>query len=167
MPIRTLLFLTAGTLAAQPPRGEIVYREQCAKCHGENLAGGEGAPSLSGPAFLQKWTPQTLAVRTQKTMPPDDPGRLSSRQAADAAAYMLGVKTPDSNPKVSQTGEWRFYGGDAGTTKYTPLDQIDASNFNKLEVAWRFKTDNLGPFPEYKLEGTPLAISMLCCQPSG
>ena len=43
-------------------------------------------------------------------------------------------------------------------TKYSPLDQIDASNFGKLEVAWRFKTDSLGPRPEYKLEGTPLAI---------
>ena len=43
-------------------------------------------------------------------------------------------------------------------TKYSPLDQINASNFNKLEVAWRFKTDNLGPRPEYKLEGTPLMV---------
>ena len=41
-------------------------------------------------------------------------------------------------------------------TRYSPLDQINAANFNKLEVAWRFKTDNLGPRPEYKLEGTPL-----------
>jgi len=31
--------------------------------------------------------------------------------------------------------------------------------FNELEVAWRFKTDNLGPFPEYKLEGTPLMVN--------
>ena len=38
-------------------------------------------------------------------------------------------------------------------------DQIDGSNFNKLEVAWRFKTDMLGPRPEYKLEGTPLTIN--------
>ena len=40
--------------------------------------------------------------------------------------------------------------------KYSPLDQINAANFSKLEVAWRFKTDSLGPRPEYKLEGTPL-----------
>ena len=40
-----------------------------------------------------------------------------------------------------------------------PLDQINASNFNKLEVAWRFKTDNLGTRPEYKLEGTPLVVN--------
>ncbi|MFQ5742796.1 MAG: PQQ-binding-like beta-propeller repeat protein [Acidobacteriota bacterium] len=43
-------------------------------------------------------------------------------------------------------------------TRYSPLDQIDASNFNDLEVAWRFKTDNLGNRPEYKLEGTPLVV---------
>ena len=43
-------------------------------------------------------------------------------------------------------------------SRYSPLDQINGSNFSKLEVAWRFKTDNLGPFPEYKLEGTPLVV---------
>jgi quinoprotein glucose dehydrogenase len=43
-------------------------------------------------------------------------------------------------------------------TKYSPLDQINASNFKELEVAWRFKTDNLGTRPEYKLEGTPLMV---------
>jgi glucose dehydrogenase len=39
------------------------------------------------------------------------------------------------------------YAGDAGATRYSPLDQINASNFNNLEVAWRFKTDSLGPHP--------------------
>src|SRR5438876_5051107 len=43
-------------------------------------------------------------------------------------------------------------------SRYSPLDQINGSNFNKLEIAWRFKTDNLGPFPEFKLEGTPLMV---------
>jgi quinoprotein glucose dehydrogenase len=55
-------------------------------------------------------------------------------------------------------GEWRTYGGDLGSTHYSPLDQIKAENFNKLEVAWRFKTDSLGPRPEYVFEGTPLMI---------
>src|ERR1700736_6149209 len=54
--------------------------------------------------------------------------------------------------------EWPTYGGDLANTRYRPLDQIDASNFNKLEIAWRFKTENLGPRPEYKLEGTPLMV---------
>jgi len=37
--------------------------------------------------------------------------------------------------------------------------QINADNFNKLEIAWRFKTDNLGPRPEFQLEATPLMIN--------
>src|ERR1700735_719002 len=53
-------------------------------------------------------------------------------------------------------GEWRTYGGDLGNTHYSPLDQINGGNFGKLQVAWRFKTDNLGPRPEFNFEGTPL-----------
>ena len=59
-------------------------------------------------------------------------------------------------PLTTANGEWPSYGGDTGHTRYSPLDQIDASNFGELEIAWRFKTDNLGPAPEFKLEGTPL-----------
>ena len=55
-------------------------------------------------------------------------------------------------------GDWTHYTADVRGTKYIPLDQINASNFNQLEVAWRLKTDNLGTRPEYKLEGTPIAI---------
>jgi quinoprotein glucose dehydrogenase len=58
----------------------------------------------------------------------------------------------------TRDGEWPHYAGDLRGTRYSPLDQINASNFNKLEVAWRFKTDNLGTRPEYKLEGTPIMI---------
>jgi len=56
-------------------------------------------------------------------------------------------------------GEWRHYAADLKSTRYRPFDQIDASNFNKLELAWSFKTDSLGTRPEYKLEGTPLMIN--------
>jgi quinoprotein glucose dehydrogenase len=55
-------------------------------------------------------------------------------------------------------GEWRTYGGDLGHTRYSPLDQITAANFSKLEVAWRFKTDNLGPRLEFNLQSTPLVV---------
>jgi quinoprotein glucose dehydrogenase len=66
--------------------------------------------------------------------------------------------TAAGQPSTSK-GEWPHYTGDLKGTRYSPLDQINASNFNKLEVAWRFKTDNFGPFPEYKLEGTPLMVN--------
>ncbi len=65
---------------------------------------------------------------------------------------------PAAAPRTTQNGEWPNYSGDIKGSRYSPLDQINASNFNKLEVAWRMKTDNLGPRPEYKLEGTPLMV---------
>ena len=37
-------------------------------------------------------------------------------------------------------GEWPTYAGDLGGTKYSPLDQIDASNFSDLEIAWRWRS---------------------------
>ncbi len=68
-------------------------------------------------------------------------------QPADSADYRI---------LATERGEWPSYGGDAGHKRYSPLDEIDASNFSDLELAWRFGTDNLGPTPEFKLEGTPL-----------
>jgi quinoprotein glucose dehydrogenase len=55
-------------------------------------------------------------------------------------------------------GEWPEYTADLAGSKYSPLDQINAENFNDLEVAWSFKTDAFGPRPENKLEGTPLMV---------
>jgi len=76
---------------------------------------------------------------------------------------LVGLLFSTPMPLVGQSGaksgEWRSYGGDLGSTRYAPLDQINASNFNNLEVAWRFKTDNLGPRPEFQYEGTPLMVN--------
>jgi quinoprotein glucose dehydrogenase len=58
----------------------------------------------------------------------------------------------------TKNGEWTHYTADVRGSRYSPLDQINAGNFNQLEVAWRFKTDNLGTRPEFKLEGTPLMV---------
>src|SRR5207249_10359002 len=55
--------------------------------------------------------------------------------------------------------EWHCYAADLAGTRYRPLDQINASNFSDLEIAWRSKTDNFGDRPEYKLEGTPLMVN--------
>ena len=68
--------------------------------------------------------------------------------AAGLAAAQSGAKN----------GEWRTYGGDLGNTRYSALNQINASNFDKLQVAWRFSTASLGPRPEFNLEATPLMV---------
>jgi len=61
-------------------------------------------------------------------------------------------------PAKPKGAEWPTYGGDLASSRYSPLDQITRDNFNKLEVAWRFKTDALGPRPEFNFEGTPLMV---------
>jgi quinoprotein glucose dehydrogenase len=58
----------------------------------------------------------------------------------------------------AKNGEWPTYGGDLGNTRYSPLDQINADNFSKLQIAWRFKTDHQGPRPEFQFESTPLMV---------
>jgi len=55
--------------------------------------------------------------------------------------------------------EWPTHGADLAASRYRALDQINGSNFSKLEIAWRFKTDSIGNRPEFKLEGTPLMIN--------
>ncbi|PYV43242.1 MAG: quinoprotein glucose dehydrogenase, partial [Acidobacteria bacterium] len=74
------------------------------------------------------------------------------------AAGISGQSGPTKAAPGTKNGEWPAYGADLAHTKYSPLDQINADNFSKLEIAWRFKTDNLGTRPEYKLEGTPLMV---------
>jgi quinoprotein glucose dehydrogenase len=81
--------------------------------------------------------------------------------AAIAAAFVSGEGVAQSAPArffSTAGGEWPSYSGDTKGTRYSPLEQITAANFNTLEVAWRFKTDALGPRPEFKLEGTPLMV---------
>src|SRR5881396_2149108 len=70
----------------------------------------------------------------------------------------IGTTAQSSSMPSTRNGDWTHYTADVRGSKYAPLDQINASNFNKLEVAWRFKTDNLGTRPEFKLEGTPLMV---------
>jgi glucose dehydrogenase len=67
---------------------------------------------------------------------------------------------PQDRPSAQgdTSGEWRTYGADLSSTRYKPFDQITKDNFNNLEVAWRFKTDNLGPRPEFNFQGTPLMV---------
>ncbi len=55
-------------------------------------------------------------------------------------------------------GEWRYYGGDAGSTRYAALDQINRDNVASLEVAWRWQAANFGPAPEYNYRTTPLMV---------
>jgi quinoprotein glucose dehydrogenase len=51
-------------------------------------------------------------------------------------------------------GEWRYWGADAWSTRYSPLDQINATNFSQLQVAWQWSAGPLGADEYYRT--TPL-----------
>jgi quinoprotein glucose dehydrogenase len=74
-------------------------------------------------------------------------------------AGLLGAALVLSAQARFKETEWPTHGADLAASRYRPLDQINASNFNQLEIAWRFKTDSIGNRSEFKLEGTPLMIS--------
>src|SRR5213596_740154 len=78
--------------------------------------------------------------------------------AAGILLLTIGLSGQTGYQPSTKNGEWPYYTADLKGTRYSPLDQIKASNFKELEVACRFKTDNLGTRPEYKLEGTPLMV---------
>lgn len=83
---------------------------------------------------------------------------LASSLVASCLAFALFPAAAGAQYRPKGT-EWPSYAADLAGTRYRPLDQINAANFNDLEVAWRIKTDIFGNRPEYKLEGTPLMVN--------
>jgi quinoprotein glucose dehydrogenase len=79
-------------------------------------------------------------------------------KAAFVAGLLGATVTLSAQVRFKDT-EWPTHGADLAGSRYRPLDQINASNFNKLEIAWHFKTESIGNRPEFKLEGTPLMIN--------
>ena len=74
------------------------------------------------------------------------------------AAFFAFLAPPATTQQGAPNVNWRSYGSDPTNTRYSPLSQIDAGNFSKLQVAWTFTTANLGPTAETNLESTPLVI---------
>jgi mono/diheme cytochrome c family protein len=75
--------------AGDATRGQAVFKERCAVCHGDALEGLVGPP-LKGGEFAKTWSSQPALVdKIQKTMPQDDPGSLTPAQAGDLAAFIV------------------------------------------------------------------------------
>lgn len=91
--------------------------------------------------------------------------RLTRRDLLSSVSLALATASLPAwaqiTPRTRKPGDtdWLNYANDLASTRYAPLDQIDASNFDKLQVAWRFRTDMLGTRPDYNLEATPLVVN--------
>ncbi len=84
---------------------------------------------------------------------------MARRLIALVGLLVAGAAVSMSAQYGATNGEWRAYAGEPGSTKYSPLDQINRDNAKNLRIAWRFKTDNLGPRPDYNMQVTPLVAN--------
>ena len=83
--------------------------------------------------------------------------QVSFAHAIVFVALALAI-APLAGQSGTTNGEWQYYGGDAGSTKYSPLDEINKANVKDLRIVWRWKTENFGPRPEFNYEATPLMV---------
>jgi quinoprotein glucose dehydrogenase len=84
--------------------------------------------------------------------------RNGSLTLAAAAFTVISMTPAFGQHGTAADGEWRVNGGDTGSTRYSPLDQINATNVKNLQVVWRWKAQNMGPTPQGAWEVTPLMI---------
>jgi alcohol dehydrogenase (cytochrome c) len=93
----------AGFTAQQASRGQAVYAESCAQCHGRHLNDGQFGPPVKGAPFKAHWHDQSAAALWTvifKRMPPASPGSLDSRAYTDVEAYLL--RENGENPGAAQ-----------------------------------------------------------------
>lgn len=90
--------------------------------------------------------------------------RLTLGMAIAALALVAHGKIRAAGP----VGEWRYYAGDNGSTKYSPLDQINKSNVAQLKIAWRrpmlspeFRAANPQVRPTNNYRATPIMVGGL------
>jgi mono/diheme cytochrome c family protein len=85
--------------ADQAKRGEALYKENCAACHGEDLAGSGPMPALAGNDFVANWkTVGDLFEKTHTSMPASAPGSLSEQQTSDIIAFLLSKSNFPAGP---------------------------------------------------------------------
>ena len=84
---------------------------------------------------------------------------LTSASAFALLGCNLALAQPAGRAGSSPSDtDWLHYANDLSSTRYSPLDQINAANFDKLELAWRFSTNALGPRLDADYQSTPLAV---------
>jgi quinoprotein glucose dehydrogenase len=111
---------------------------------------------------------------------PADSGQLSritferTRGAAVASAPAAAPQAPAGPPAAQSAapagptlGTWPTYGGNLASHRHSPADQLTKDNFSKLQIAWRLKTDFLGPRPDTLYSATPLLVDRVLYTTAG
>jgi glucose dehydrogenase len=164
------LTLASGAALAQGSPGEDVFNSSCVNCHVQAEMAGRLQATWVGKKADE------LYQRIKTTMPAEQPGSLSDAQyiavtghilnwtemastgptsdVAQLASITIAPKT-NTVPKLPNV-EWREFNGNLAAQRYSPLDQINASNVSKLAIAWRWPAGMFGPSPENKNVSSPI-----------
>ncbi|MDG2090300.1 MAG: PQQ-binding-like beta-propeller repeat protein [Gammaproteobacteria bacterium] len=152
-------------------RGATVFQAECIRCH---------IPLEINARLQNDWvgrSAQELHDQLSRTMPAENPGGLNTQQYLDVTAFLLEtaridlpenatsamfssiqIDPPSQIMTSGETVNWTHLGGDEASTRYSPLEQINADNVESLEVAWMFDIGPFGPFPETDSVTTPLMV---------
>jgi glucose dehydrogenase len=93
--------------------------------------------------------------------------RLISALAIGASALLCAPLALSQSGTSVYQGDWPDYNGNMAAQRYSPLDQINASNVGQLQLAWRLPTGNFGPSPEFNATFTPLEVNGVLYTPIG
>jgi len=165
-----LLSFTAVAQNSSIERGAAVFQNECARCH---------IPAEMQIRLSSRWLGQPASAlfnEIRATMPAETPSSLRDAQYLDVTAYIMqvgNVVAPEGNVTeasladltISAAGSvvsgernvgWEHFNGNVQAQRYSPLEQINASNVDELEVAWRWSGANYGPRAESLSVTTPL-----------
>lgn len=159
---------------AQPAsveRGATLFQSECARCHVQADIEMRISNSWIGRPASE------LHQEIMNTMPAETPGSLSPAQYLDLTAYVLGLASATGSIEnmtitdlagftIRQGGEdvgpdympWVNINGDLNANRYSSLEQINVSNVQDLQIAWRWKAENFGPRPEGLNVTSPIMV---------
>jgi alcohol dehydrogenase (cytochrome c) len=164
-----ILFMMAGLVYAQDGRveeGRRLFSRNCAFCHGADGRGGERGPDITM-SNLDSRTDLPGLMRNglpSRGMPGTS---LSNAQVGSLVAYLQSIARSAGPPAVPAKGRgpttaelaappegsWPHYNGVPGGNRYSPLQQIDLTNVQRMRVEWMF------PIPgSARLEVTPVVF---------
>ncbi|MBU2098403.1 MAG: PQQ-binding-like beta-propeller repeat protein, partial [Gammaproteobacteria bacterium] len=161
----------AATGGASAERGATLFQSECARCHVQaDIEMRISVGWLGRPA-------NELHQEIMSTMPAETPGSLSPAQYLDLTAYVLQLASTTGsieNLSIADLADftinqgdaaegpnympWANINGDLNANRYSPLEQINASNVKDLQIAWRWKADNFGPRPEGLNVTSPIMV---------
>ena len=110
------------------------------------------------------WRPSSTPAGHIRRFLAKDPFTLERRRQSRIAWHGAPLTTrrlaarQRMQAKAAATAEWKTYGADLASTRYSPLDQINKDNFSKLKIAWRLTTNDFGPRPDTLYSATPLFV---------